>query len=133
MSTYMYVSRQCSQYVVRVIKERIYLIYLFALSWKQWYELSFSVFYLKGTSILKRKNKLVINKDIKDPRNSFKCIRHKLSSADCSSHAVVIQEVCGCFGLMKITTYYGTLESDISVSGWTRKPEDGSLVSFQRY
>ena len=29
MSTYMYVSRQCSQYVVRVIKERIYLIYLF--------------------------------------------------------------------------------------------------------
>ena len=68
----------------------------------------------------------MINKDIKDPRNSFKCIRHKLSSADCSSHAVVIQEVCGCFGLMKITTYYGTLESDISVSGWTRKPEDGS-------
>ena len=62
-----YVSRQRSQYVVRDLEERFiyfYLfIYLFALSWKQWYELSFEVFYLEGISI-KRKKKLVINKGL---------------------------------------------------------------------
>ena len=68
--------------------------------------------------------------DTKDPRNSFKYIRHKSSSAHCSDHAGMIQEVCSCFGLMKITAYYGTLESDISVSSSTRKPEDVSLVGY---